>query len=115
MELDDEKNLETENASAVSIVLTAPYGVGGVSFSPDGRWLALNSSEYRSSPFSPDGRSFASSSPDTWLYHLRLEDLISLACRTAGRDPTESEGGQSSYRSNCPVPSDSSAIPKAAQ
>ena len=111
----DEGNPEKDDASLVPIVLSAPYSVGGVSFSPDGRWLALNRSEYRSSPFSPDGRWFASSSADTWLYDLRLEDLISLTCRTAGRDPTEGEGGQSSYRSDCLVSSDSSAIPRVAQ
>src|SRR5271155_5320985 len=34
--LDDEQNLETEDASGIPVVLNAPYGVGGVSFSPDG-------------------------------------------------------------------------------
>jgi WD40 repeat protein len=84
-------NLAVADPSADSTVLHAVYKVGNVSFSPDGRWLALNPTEYRSSPFSPDGRWFASSSTDTRLYHLRLEDLMQLACRTAGRNLTKDE------------------------
>ena len=66
--------------------------------------------QLRSNPFSPDAHWFASSNANTLIYHLQLEDLISLACRTAGRDPTEDEGGQ--YGGNCLVPSDFCAIPK---
>ena len=72
----------------------------------DGRWLALNLTEYRTNPFSPDGNRFVSSSTDTRLYHVRLEDLISLACRTAGRNLTKTEWAQSfmdqPYRKSCP-------------
>ena len=109
--LSDPRHLE--DPSAGSIVLHAPYGVGNISFSPDGRWLALDSTQLRSNPFSPDAHWFASSNANTLIYHLQLEDLISLACRTAGRDPTEGEGGQ--YGGNCLVPSDSGAIPKVVQ
>lgn len=42
----------------------------------DGRWAVLNSTEYRTSPFSPHGNRFVSCSNDTRLYHVRLEDLI---------------------------------------
>jgi WD40 repeat protein len=98
-------NLTAADPSADSIVLHASYKVGNVSFSPDGRWLALNLTEYRSSPFSPDGQWFASSSTNTRLYHLRWEELIDIACRTAGRNLTEQERrqalGDQPYRTTC--------------
>jgi WD40 repeat protein len=84
-------NLAAADPSAYSVVLHAPNRVGNVSFSSDGRWLALNQTEYRSSPFSPDGSWFASTAPDIRLYHPRLEDLVSLACRTAGRNLAANE------------------------
>jgi WD40 repeat protein len=83
-------SLTVPDPSAEPIVLSAPYGVGNVAFSPDSRLLALNPTEQRASPFSPDGR-FATSSADTRIYHVRLEDLIGMACRTAGRDLTADE------------------------
>ena len=99
-------NLVAADPSLDSTVLRAAYKVGRVSFSPDGRWLALNLTEYRTNPFSPDGNRFVSSSTDTRLYHVRLEDLISLACRTAGRNLTKTEWAQSfmdqPYRKSCP-------------
>jgi WD40 repeat protein len=99
-------NLTVADPSADSTVLQATYKVGNVSFSPDGRWLALNPTEYRSSPFSRDGHWFASSATNTLLYHLRLEDLILVACRTAGRNLTKSEWelslGDQPYRKICP-------------
>jgi WD40 repeat protein len=99
-------NLAVADPSANSTVLQAAYGVGNVSFSPDGRWLALNPTEYRSSPFSSDGHWFASSNTDTRLFHVRLDDLILLACRTAGRNLTKSEWessfGDQPYRKTCP-------------
>jgi len=104
--LSDPRHLE--DPSAGSIVLHAPYGVGNVSFSPDGRWLALDSTDRRFNQFSPDANWFASSNANTLLYRLQLEDLISLACRTAGRDPTEGKGAQ--YVRDCPVPSDSGGM-----
>jgi WD40 repeat protein len=113
--LDDERNLETEDVSADSIVLHAPYGVGNVSFSHDGRWLALGQSEYRTSPFSPDGHWFASTNAGDRLFHVSLEDLISLACQTAGRTPTEDEWGQSPSEKVCPVAAGSQDASKMAQ
>jgi WD40 repeat protein len=83
-------SLKAPDPSAEPIVLPAPYGVGNVAFSPDSRLLALNPTEQRASPFSPDGR-FATSGTDTRIYHVRLEDLIGMACRTAGRDLTADE------------------------
>jgi WD40 repeat protein len=99
-------NLASADPSTNSAVLKAPYRVGNVSFSPDGHWLALNSTSYLSNSFSPDGHWFASSSTDTRLFHLRLEDLILLACRTAGRNLTQKEWAQSfgdqPHRATCP-------------
>jgi WD40 repeat protein len=99
-------NLAAADPSLDSTVLQATYKVGSVSFSPDGRWLALNMSEYRTNPFSPDGNRFVSSSTNTWLYHVRLEDLIGLAGRTAGRNLTKTEWelsfGELPYRKTCP-------------
>jgi len=83
-------SLTADDPSADSVRLTEPYGLG-VSFSPDGRLLALSQTEYRSIPFSPDGSSFASSDADAELYNVRLGDLISLACRIAGRNLTADE------------------------
>jgi WD40 repeat protein len=106
--LSDPRHLR--DASAGSVVLHTPYGVGNVSFSLDGRWLALESTEFRTNPFSPDAHWFASTNADTLIYRLQLEDLISLACRTAGPDLTEGEGAQ--YGGNCLVPSGSGAARK---
>jgi WD40 repeat protein len=107
--LSDPRRLE--DPSAGSIVLHAPYGVGNMSFSPDGRWLALGAAELRSNPFSPDAHWFASSNPNTLLYRFRLEDLISLACRTAGPDPIEGDGAQTGRECTVPIES-GGAIPK---
>jgi WD40 repeat protein len=87
--------------------------VGNVAFSPDKRWLVvpdhykalvldLNKADPASEPvtlrghkdaitdmaFSPDGMWFAMGSADhsVQLWNVRLEDLISLACRIAGRN-----------------------------
>jgi WD40 repeat protein len=99
-------NLEAADPSADSTVLQMPYKVGSVSFSQDGRWLALNFAEYRTNPFSPDGNCFVSTSTNAGLYHVRLEDLIQLACRTAGRNLTKTEWklsfGDQPYRKTCP-------------
>jgi WD40 repeat protein len=99
-------NLAAADPSLDSTVLQAAYKVGSVSFSPDGRWLALNFTEHRANPFSPDGSRFVSSSSDTRLFHVRLEDLIGLACRTAGRNFTKAEWaqflGNQPYRKTCP-------------
>jgi WD40 repeat protein len=84
-------SLVAPDPSAEAITLAAPSSVGNVSFSPDGRWLALSQTEQRARPFSPDGRWFVSSNSDARLYSVRLDDLIKLACQTAGRDLTEDE------------------------
>ena len=78
-------SLTADDPSADLVRLAEPYGLG-VSFSQDGRLLALSQTEYRSNPFSPDGSSFASSDAEADLYDVRLEDLIALACRIAGRN-----------------------------
>ena len=82
-------SLTATDPSADSVVLPAPDKVGNVSFSRDGRWLALSQTENRSSPFSPDGFWFAAS--DSVLYPTGLEDLVLFACRTAGRNLTPTE------------------------
>ena len=83
-------SLMADDPSADLVRLTAPTGVG-VSFSSGGHLLALSQTEYRSNPFSPDGSSFASSDADAQLYNVRLQDLIALACRIAGRNLTVDE------------------------
>ena len=82
-------SLTATDPSADLVVLPAPDKVGNVSFSRDGRWLALSQTENRSSPFSPDGFRFAAS--DSVLYPTGLEDLVLFACRTAGRNLTPTE------------------------
>jgi WD40 repeat protein len=101
-------DLSTDDPPANSVVLPALEGVG-VSFSPNNRLLAFSQTEYRSNPFNPDGSLFASSDADTELYHVRLEDLIALACRIAGRNLTADEvmsSGQS------PSPLDAKVCPQ---
>jgi WD40 repeat protein len=84
-------SLTATDPSAEPIALPAPFDIGNVSFSPDGRWLSLNQTEHRAHPFSPDARWFASSDSDARLYPVRLDDLVQLACRTAGRNLTADE------------------------
>jgi WD40 repeat protein len=93
-------SLDETDPSSSSIVLNAISGVG-VAFSPDGRSLALNQTEYRSNPFSPDSQSLITGSPETHLYPTRLEDLVSLACSTAGQRAFASEADQSLYNKHC--------------
>jgi WD40 repeat protein len=84
-------SLTATDPSAEPIALPAPFDIGNVSFSQDGRWLSLNQTEHRAHPFSPDARWFASSDSDARLYPVRLDDLVQLACRTAGRNLTADE------------------------
>jgi WD40 repeat protein len=83
-------SLAADDTHADSIRLTAPVGLG-VTFSPDGHMLALSQTEYRSSPFSPDGSRVASTDADVQLYDVDLQDLKALACRIAGRNLTADE------------------------
>jgi WD40 repeat protein len=94
-------NLDAADPSSDSIVLSATFGVG-VAFSPDGRWLAISPTEYRSNPFTPDSRSLISSSPETHLYPMRLEDLVSLACSTSGKGAFVGDAEQLRYSEQCP-------------
>ncbi|GJH18449.1 TIR domain-containing protein [Caballeronia novacaledonica] len=84
-------NLTQSDPSVDSTVLQAGDKVGAVSFSPDGRWIALTQSNFRSMPFSPDGQSFVSSNSNSWLYHIGLDDLRQEACTMAGRNMTQEE------------------------
>ena len=84
------------------IVLKGSLGnVPALAFSPGGRWLAALA-------FSPDGRWLATTSQDstTRLWRWRIDDLIDLACNTAGRNMTQEEWqrymGQEQYRATCP-------------
>jgi WD40 repeat protein len=100
-------SLTAEDPSVDSVVLSATAGVG-LAFSPDSRLLTLMQTEYRSNPFNADGSSFASSDANTHLYNARLEDLVALACRIAGRNLTAEEA-VSSRRS--PFPLDAEVCP----
>jgi WD40 repeat protein len=97
-------NLEQADPSTDSVVLNQPYRVGSVSFSHNGQWLVVGSSDYRTNPFSHDDSRFASSNTETRLYHLQLGDLIDLACRTAGRNFTEKEWSKSNGKACTNLP-----------
>ncbi|MGH8475282.1 MAG: WD40 repeat domain-containing protein, partial [Methylococcales bacterium] len=110
-------SLEADDPSADSVELNAPYRVGSVSFSHDfshdGSWLAVGSTDYLANPFSPDDSRFASGNTEIRLYHLRLDDLTDLACRTAGRNLTKDEWGKQPYHKLCmklPGPDDAPQV-----
>lgn len=93
-------SLGEADPSSGAVVLSANFGLG-LSFSPDGRWVATSQTEYRSSPFAPDSQSLISSSAQTHLYPTRLEDLVLLACSTAGNRTFASDADKSLYSKHC--------------
>jgi len=110
------------------------WGITAVAISPDGRWLVtgsrdstvrlwdLSASDPAAAPvvlhghedtisavaISPDGHWLVTGSYDgtARLWNLRLDELVDLACRTAGRNMTLVEWrqfmGEEPYRAICP-------------
>ncbi|WP_294533464.1 hypothetical protein [uncultured Rhodoblastus sp.] len=98
-----------DDPSTSSALLNAPVGLC-VSFSPNGKRLALNQTEYCANPFSPDSLMFASTDADSELYQVNPTDLKTLACRIAGRNLNADEVHSSSHSQFrldpkiCPLP-----------
>ncbi len=106
--------------------------VFGLEFSPDSQWLATSSEDQTirlwnptdptaapivlrghdsavgSLAFSPDSRWLLSGSSDArlWRVHTSNDDLLNIACRTAGRNLTPQEWqeafGEQPYHKTCP-------------
>ncbi|MUG93136.1 hypothetical protein F7734_12090 [Scytonema sp. UIC 10036] len=102
----------------------------GLEFSPDNQWLATSSEDHtirlwnptditaapivlrgheasvRPFAFSSDSRWILSGSTDVRLWRINFDDLIAVACRTAGRNLTQQEWQQAfsnePYRKTCP-------------
>ena len=92
-------SLTADDPSVEPIKLTASAGAD-VSFSPDGRLLAVTAGG--TNPFSPDRSLFASIAADAEIYDIRVGDLFARACQVAGRNLTADEVG-SSLRSAAPL------------
>lgn len=98
-------DLTAADPSADAITLDAP-AAANVAFSQDGRYLALTITEIKSNPFSPDGRWFATADQEPVVYHMQMDELTTLACRTAGRNLTPDEWtqtfGTEPFHKTCP-------------
>ena len=82
-------DLAASDPAADSVILNQPDGVEALAFSPDSHWLAAGSS------YNP-----------VRLWNLHLDELITLACRMAGRNWTPEEWaryvGNIPYQKICP-------------
>jgi WD40 repeat protein len=91
---------------APAVLNVVGLNAGTVSFDPHGRWLSVQAGEFRAQPFSPDGRLVATFGNERLLFHLQTDDLVDLACKTAGRNLTLEEWrqflGDQPYRATCP-------------
>jgi WD40 repeat protein len=122
--------LDLRNPTALPVSLPGPQGrILDMHFSPNGSWLASASEDSSiwlwnvadlkreavvlhghsgQIAFSPGGLLLASGTPDepaTRIWSLKLADLLTAACRTAGRNLTEAEWhrslSQMPYRQTC--------------
>ncbi|KYC39858.1 hypothetical protein WA1_28220 [Scytonema hofmannii PCC 7110] len=127
VQLQDMNNLAKE-----SVLLKGHGGrVLGLEFSPDNQWLATSSEDHTirlwnpmditaapivlrghkasvgSLAFSSDSRWILSGSNDVRLWQIGVDNLITVACRTAGRNLTQQEWqqafGNEPYRKTCPI------------
>lgn len=99
-------DLSAADPSAEAITLDAP-AAANAAFSTDGRYLALTITEIKSNPFSPDGHWFATADEEPVVYHMQMDELTALACRTAGRNLAPDEWAQTfgtePFHKTCPA------------